>query len=158
MFSFVSKYITAFLIKKGIKKAIKDTVVTCLNANIGLGCVYYTVLPRTGHIEIQTLGTTLEYVVIIDYDSLKYHIVKDKIIVFQGNFKASQNPVDVALNDFSSCRNLTNAIEGAALGLWEWFDSYVDHNWLKIINDITVTDAQGLVTAHEIRVRVHQRP
>lgn len=150
-----NKYVKKKFIQKGLKKSIKDSVDICLNANQGLGCLYYTVLTTDNDIGIFILNLPgEEYFAIINYDLLKYSIVKNNIVIFQGDFRASQDPVQTAVHDFTVYRSLTRAIELAALGDWFEFDDYVNRMWENIISDITLSDIRCSITAHELRLRV----
>ena len=150
-----NKYVEKKFIQKGLKKAIRDSVDICLNTNQGLGCLYYTVLTTDNDIGISVLNLPgEEYFVIINYDLLKYSIVKNNIVIFQGDFRASQDPVQTVVHDFTVYRSLTRAIELAASGDWFEFDDYVNRMWENIISDITLSDIRCSITAHELRLRV----
>lgn len=155
IFNFISKCVKEKIIKESLKKAIRDSVTVCLAANQGLGCLYYTVLTTDNDIGVFVLNLPgEEYFAIINYDLLKYSIVKDNIIIFQGDFRVSQDPVQTAVHDFTVYRSLTRAVELAALGSWFEFDDYVNRMWENIISDITLSDVQCSITAHELRLRV----
>lgn len=151
----VLNFIRKKFIKEGIKQAVRDSVNACLAVNQGLGCLYYTVLTTDNDIGIFVLNLPgEEYFAIINYDLLKYSIVKNNIVIFQGDFRASQDPVQTAVHDFTVYRSLTRAIELAASGNWFEFDDYVNGMWENILSDIALSDVQCSITAHELRLRV----
>lgn len=143
---------TSFFIKKAIMKAIKDSVDICLAENRGLGCLYYTVIPKDGNVSVREMQK--DYVVIVNHNQQYYHIVKDNIVVFQGDYRRDQDPFRIAEHDFRVYRGLSTAIEMASLGMWKTFENYVRGNYKTILKDIDYMDVHCGLTAHGLKLRV----
>lgn len=147
--------VTSFFVKKIIMQTVKDTVDSCLTEGKGLGCLYYTVIKGENDISLEEIDTGQhDYFVIINHNKQYYHIVKDNIVIFQGDYRADQDPVRIAKHDFVTYRRLSTAIELAALGQWETCEKYVADRYKEIIKDIEYMDVRCGPTAHELRLRM----
>ena len=143
------------IIRLGITEAVTDKVNYCLKENMGLGCLYCTVIDDACNIEVHQAQILDDmYFIIIDYDNRRYHVVKDKIIIYQSNYMFDDNIAGRAMYDFVRFRYFTRAIELAALGQWTNFRKFVYEEWEYIMDDITIMDAQGSLPAHMIRLEM----
>jgi len=149
------KRIKKFFVRRCIEKALWDTVNACLEQNQGLGCLYYTIL-EGGNVTVHYLEeSNAYYFVVVRHSDRKYAIVKNNLIVFQGDYKEHQDPVSTARHDFMAYGDLSKAIEMAALGFWEHLEEFLKYNWEDVMRDIERMDITCDVFAHSLRLKVH---
>lgn len=152
----LSSYIASIFIKKIVKQVIKDSVNVCLTENKGLGCLYYTVLIKDNNMTITELNIREpNYFLIINHTQRFYHIVKNNTVIFQGDYRVDQDPINIAEHDFIVYRHFSAAIELAALSQWKEFEHYIADNFEAIIKDIEYMDVSYSTMAHQLRLRMN---